>query len=76
MVMLHLRHSEIECHTFICFFSIWRASHSASIIISHPQFVFALAFPYNFCCCVESVGQFVHIFICIHELDDLMEFSS
>ena len=68
MVLLHLGYSEVECGSLICFFNLRRSSHSASI--NDPRLLYALAFPYNLCCyvthcCVESVGQFVHIYICI-----------
>ena len=80
MVLMHLRYPEVESDSFICFLSLGRSSHSASISsVIHD--LFAFPFPYNFCCCVthccvESIGKIVHIYICIRVIDQLMEFSS
>ena len=40
LMVLYLRYSEVECHSFICFFSLRRSSHIASIaLVIHGFFL-------------------------------------
>ena len=77
MVLLHLRYSEVECDSFICFFSLQRSSHSESISsVIHGLFLLC-HFPRT------SVDESLFVvlkvlvnlsIICISEVDAFMEF--